>query len=88
MSRVVASLTMKTSAITRPRTSLAAPVVACTTGMNTPSSITVTSTVAIAANEGTALRLQRAQRLAQEEADLHVSLRRRRANSRVLSRAA
>jgi hypothetical protein len=47
---------MNTSAITRPRTSLAAPVVACTTGMKTPSSSTVTSTVAIAANDGAALR--------------------------------
>ena len=35
---------------------MAAPVVACTTGMKTPSTSTVTSTVAIAANDGTALR--------------------------------
>jgi hypothetical protein len=41
---------------TRPRTSFAAPVVACTTGMNMPSTSTVTSTDAIAANDGTALR--------------------------------
>ena len=39
------------------RTSLAAPVVACTTGMKTPSTSTVTSTVAMAANDGTALRV-------------------------------
>ena len=32
-------------------------MVACTTGMKTPSTSTVTSTVAIAANDGTALRV-------------------------------
>jgi hypothetical protein len=41
---------------TRLRTSLAAPVVACTTGMKTPSTSTVTRTEAIAAKLGTALR--------------------------------
>ena len=41
---------------TRLRTSLAAPVVAWTTGMKTPSTSTVTSTEAMAAKLGTALR--------------------------------
>src|ERR687888_2093920 len=41
---------------TRLRTSLAAPVVACTIGMKTPSTRTVTSTEASAAKLGTALR--------------------------------
>ncbi len=36
--------------------SLAAPLVACTTGMNTPSTSVVTSTEASAAKLGTALR--------------------------------
>src|SRR3954447_12923654 len=40
------------------RTSLAAPVVACTTGRKTPRTSTVTSTVAIAAKLGIALRLR------------------------------
>src|SRR3954451_16322576 len=38
------------------RTSLAAPVVACTTGMKTPRTSSVTSTLAAAANDGIALR--------------------------------
>src|SRR4051812_25725398 len=42
------------------RTSLAAPVVACTTGRKTPRTSTVTSTLAIAAKRGIALRLRHA----------------------------
>ena len=42
---------------TRPRTSLAAPVVAWTIGMNTPRTSRVTSTEASAAKLGTALRV-------------------------------
>ena len=54
-----------------------APVVACTTGMKTPSTSTVTSTVAIAAKRRHGVAAQRAQRLAQEEAEPHrTSLRR------------
>jgi hypothetical protein len=56
-SRFVTFDFMKTSAMIFERTSFAAPVVACTIGMKTPSSRTVTSTVASAANDGTALRL-------------------------------
>src|SRR4051812_5586368 len=51
-----------TSTRTLSRTSLAAPVVAWTIGMKTPSTSIVTSTDAIAANDGTALR--RSERLA------------------------
>src|SRR4051812_20923994 len=47
---------MYTSSRTFERTSLAAPVVACTTGMKTPSTSSVTSTEAIAAKLGIALR--------------------------------
>ena len=52
----VAFVFRKTSTRTLPRTSLAAPVVAWTIGMKTPSTSIVTSTDAIAANGGTALR--------------------------------
>src|SRR3954454_20993731 len=38
------------------RTSFAAPVVACTTGMKTPRTSSVTSTLAAAANDGIGLR--------------------------------
>ena len=47
---------MYTSTSTRPRTLFAAPLVACTIGMNTPSTSIVTSTVASAAKLGAALR--------------------------------
>jgi 5,10-methylenetetrahydrofolate reductase len=47
---------MYTSTMTRPRTLLAAPFVACTIGMNTPSTSIVTRTVASAAKLGAALR--------------------------------
>ena len=45
-----------TSTTTRPRTSLAVPVVACTTGMKTPSTSAVIRIVSIAAKLGAALR--------------------------------
>ena len=53
------------------RTLSAAPWVAWTIGMNTPSTSSVTSTVASAANVGAALRRIGAQRLAQEEPEPH-----------------
>src|SRR5947208_2979494 len=52
----LASVLRYTSSRTLERTSLAAPVVACTTGMNTPRTSSVTSTLAIAAKLGIALR--------------------------------
>src|SRR5688572_3989759 len=48
---------MKTSTTTRSRTSLAVPVVACTTGMKTPSTSAVSTIVISAARLGAALRL-------------------------------
>src|ERR1700683_2687889 len=55
-SALVAFGLRSTSTSTRERMSLAAPLVACTTGMNTPSTSVVTSTEASAAKLGTALR--------------------------------
>jgi hypothetical protein len=46
-----------TSTTTRLRTSFAVPVVACTIGMNTPSTTAVSSTVSRAASAGAELRL-------------------------------
>ncbi len=73
LSFAVARLTMKTSSWTRLETSLAAPLAACTIGMNTPSTSSVTSTVAIAANDGIGLRRIERMRLAEEEAEAHQS---------------
>ena len=47
---------MKTSTTTRLRTSFAVPVVACTTGMNTPSTSAVIRIVSMAARLGAAER--------------------------------
>ncbi len=85
---------MYTSTITRPRTLLAAPLVAWTIGMNTPSTSMVTSTVASAAKLGAALR--RIERIASRRKNPSrigyeipggrvEGARRRRANSRVVS---
>src|SRR4051794_40600448 len=62
MAASLAFVFRKTSTRTLSRTSLAAPVVAWTIGMKTPSTSIVTRTDAIAANDGTALR--RSERLA------------------------
>ena len=70
-SAVVALGLRSTSTSTRERMSLAAPFVACTTGMNTPSTSVVTSTEASAAKLGTALRRIDLRGLFQEERRLH-----------------
>ena len=62
-------------------------MVACTTGMKTPRMSTVTSTVAIAANDGTALRLS-ARSASRRKKPILMSSRIRIANSPVVSRAA